>query len=1111
MRWGFKKKLTRETWHTIGQIIKNRDEAERISHVYAYGKRLLSDKVKKETARYKTCDENGECCTKRLLPAGIEVRSDEEEVEETILSLEPQNIHSNNPLATQPPVETHALGAPWNPAPSPGSFQPIDPQVFELIVMNTRPSPIQVDEWSQNAKIWETASLVSSSQPSPFNRCDDVFGHLSLGTSTFEKVCTIPRNTIALFTNLNTPLFREFRALLKDNQPKIFASINQMRHLLPSEPNQLQKASVDLVILKQILYLLMNNFAGSDYAVFDTIFEQVRQFPVAHMEDMLDALPDPYAAALQQSILTIAIKSNILALVEVILRRGLDSDRVTCRFFGQEFTPLGLACMFRHLEVVKALLRAGADPNRTPTRGFEATPVTYLLRHSSRHSEVIFPPVVCNILQQLLDHHAKMFWSDIVEAKFWASTNLLDIFIHHNKLPVNFQITSIRVEKLDQEWLEISSFCQQEKITAALQSILGISSILPNCNDIPKSSMIPLLRDASYKGNLSLIEFLLERIGLTPDSTCLCAAARGNQPLLVKKYLQMGMDITKSSQYSQIKNRVVKTLSSNVDPYLLEGYWVKMETTTPFAEAIRSDSQEMINLLKSHDVLNTVTDMDNFGPAILAAAETGNTDIVQELLETYEKGCRDTSKLPFAKLSKFCWKFLSQAMTVAVLGGREGIVECLMAAGSPPDYISLAAAILTRNIRLFELFLDTAQSFDQRAGLAALAVRWGSQHVLELLSVRGVSFDEDHIDLDYLNLPALEWTTSTLNAAMERDDQDIFHLLLNNGVNCNAYSRGFLPSPLEKAIDCDRETCAYTLLKYGADPRDPGALSAALRKSHTELAEAILKSFKELHPHHNGDFVIPALCDMIEQQNEKLVRMLVSYIHPNILACQGHLTQHLMPLGSVIATGNVKIVQILLESGIDPDSTVEIENFDTNGGRLNAVLKAISTGNLTMVQVLREAGADLKFSATVGITRTSLQLAIELGHFEIVEYLLNQDVDVNAPPCIWEGGTALQFAAKTGSVRIAELLFERGAEINHPGSKYVGRTAFEFAAENGRIDMLLWLFHQGVDIASDGGKQVSRACIFAEENGQIAARDLVKQLGMEAQQNFVSTSYQTFW
>lgn len=92
----------------------------------------------------------------------------------------------------------------------------------------------------------------------------------------------------------------------------------------------------------------------------------------------------------------------------------------------------------------------------------------------------------------------------------------------------------------------------------------------------------------------------------------------------------------------------------------------------------------------------------------------------------------------------------------------------------------------------------------------------------------------------------------------------------------------------------------------------------------------------------------------------------------------------------------------------------------------------------------------LDFSATLGLTHTSLQLAIELSHFEILQYqyLLDQGVDASASPCIWGGGgTALQFAAKSGSVRIAGIRLERGTNINAPGSRYLGKTAFEFAAE----------------------------------------------------------------
>lgn len=1135
MRWGFKKKLTRETWHTIGHIIKNRDEDERVSHVYAYGTRLPSDKVKKETARYKTCDENEECCTKQVLPISIEVRSDDEEIEEKILSMEVQGTHLNNISTTWPPVELYDLESSWNSAPVLGAVQLNDHQIPGNTLLANLPTPIPIDDLSQNAKIWETGSLVSYSQPSPFNQCDDVVGYSSPGISRLRNAFFIPMSTMSLFSTLNIPLFHEFRALLKDNQPKIFASINQMRHLLPSEPNQLQKASVDLVILKQILYLLMNNFAGSDYAVLDTIFEQVRQFPVAHMEGMLEALPHPYAGALQQSILTIAIKSNIPTLVEVILRRGLDINRVTCRFDGRTFTPLGLACKFRRLEVVKVLLRAGADSNRTLNNPIEdGRPIACLLGLRYRDNGSIFPPVVCNILQQLLDHHAIITVPDLSREMFWRTEQIVDVLIHHNKIPVNPKGQLFFGGDVSKIWRHISEIAQQKKIVPIIQSILQNDSIPQNKDSVKISSMTPLLRDASYKGNLSLIKFLLEQIGLTPDSECLCKAIRGNQPLLVTKYVQMGVRIDKISSCEHDEECFVKNLPSDVDPYLLEGCSLVTYSTTPFAEAIRWGNQDMIDLLKSLGSLNTTTNKAHLKLAIFAAVETGNKNMVQELIAINKGSLVATLKPSLLGISGSTREVrlpgTLDMITPAVLGGRKDIVELLMAAGIPPDSSSIAVAVLMRNIQLVELFLDTATCIDASSGLGILAVRWGNPHVLKLLNFCATNFNTNGIYLGCLNIRSLGLNSrqsrlsrrcmgkqfSPFTEAIEKDDHVTFQLLLDNGVDCNAFRNQTNASSLAESIKRGHEAFVYKLLAHGADVNDPSALLAATQRSH-KLTEAILELFNQRYPDHNGSFAIPALREAIGRRDQKMVRMLATHADVNKITYtipQGEyaiVRGHPSLFGEGIATGIIEIVEILLESGGNPNSTVEVGGSFSGQDQLNAVLKAISTGNLAMVELLHNAGADLGFSATVGMKRTSLQLAIELGHLEIVQYLLDRGVDVNAPPCIWEGATALQFAAKIGSVHIAEILHKRGAEINHPGSRYMGATAFEIAAGHGRTDILLWLFHHGVDIVSDGGKQVRRACEFAEENGQIAAKDLVEQLGREAQQNVLLTSYQTFW
>jgi hypothetical protein len=46
---------------------------------------------------------------------------------------------------------------------------------------------------------------------------------------------------------------------------------------------------------------------------------------------------------------------------------------------------------------------------------------------------------------------------------------------------------------------------------------------------------------------------------------------------------------------------------------------------------------------------------------------------------------------------------------------------------------------------------------------------------------------------------------------------------------------------------------------------------------------------------------------------------------------------------------------------------------------------------------------------------------------------------------------------------------------------------------------LLLLYHNGVDIVFEGSAQVERAIRFAEKNGQLAARDLVRELGESAE------------
>lgn len=1065
-------------------MIKSQDENGNARHVYAYGTRISDEKVKKETSRYKSCNAHRECCARTELPVGVEIRLNQE-AEEEILSPGVQETYFEDLTNEFLSGYQRSSEICWSLASNSGPAQPNDINVCHNRSLSIHSNlPVFGNTLNHDFATAEWFSITSNPPP-PSSDYYDIARAMLSHPSRLETN-SIPRNTISLFENLNRPLFREFKALLRSNRGNILASIHNTKHLLPSEPSQeVQKASVDIVILKQILYLLMNNFAGSDYAAFDTIFEQVRQFSTAQMEDILDALPHPYAAALQQSILTIAIKSNIPSLVEILVKRGLDINLVQCRFGGESYTPLGLACKFRCLEIVKVLLNRHADPNWCLPGNRLLGPIGLLLESKHKDNEVKtkFPPTVSGIFQCLLDSGAYMSVSELSLAQFWENGLLVDFYINHSNPPR--LDTGAAIPGMGIVLEKAALLSQPEKTIAMIRKMLGDVPVSEHSERV-KESLSVALETASYQGNLSLVNYLLDA-GLSPNSNSLCMAIQGNHLDLVKLYIRLDVGIHKYYHMNSSGIRFPRSPHTVEDPEISAYYALRIYRTTPFAEAIRWGRQEMIALFEEQTIMHAFPSSEKFMAAVYAAAETGNKEIMQKLVEM----CM--SRYPVSAATSY------NLIEIAVMGGYDEIVEFLMLYGVRPNCSSVAAALLTHNARLVQRFLDTGVCINEVKGLVYLAVHWGSKSMLELLIKAGAKVDSYWFRPSALGLSSVARPkNSPLQEAIRRGDRHIFQLLLDNGANVCTRPPVTQASLLTEAINCGNEEFAYELLTRGADPNDPIALQAAIHKSF-KIVEAIMTSFRHRYPNGDQTFVVPALRQAIKDNNVTIVNMLAGQAALNNAtftvneeACFPKFFLSL--LGEGIVTGNVEIVSILLRSGGDPDSTVAVATERPRKGRLNPILIAISTGNLAMVQLLHRAGADLRFSATLGITHTSLQLAIEMGHIEIVQYLLDEGVDVNAPPCIWEGATALQVAAKTGSVRIAEMLLDRGASVNAPGSKYVGKTAFEFAAEHGRIDMLLWLFHRDVDITSDGGKQIRRACEFAEKNGQVAAKDLVMQL-----------------
>jgi ankyrin repeat protein len=644
-------------------------------------------------------------------------------------------------------------------------------------------------------------------------------------------------------------------------------------------------------------------------------------------------------------------------------------------------------------------------------------------------------------------------------------------------------------------------FCDFDRTTSVIKIMLGENvSTSDDSASLIKHECLKALQYASYQGNANLVDYFLQ-IGLVPDPACLCEAVRGNNHHIVLKYLQAGVKLDCSFDPSRLALHSDRFytghFSPDVEPCLLEKCSIQPVTTTPFAEAIRWNHQELSQLFLDLGILETITETVSFTAALCAAAEAGNKTVIQLLL-----GLASPTLEPI-------FLGLSTSISVAALGNHEEIIELLMAAGIQPTSSSITSAILVRNKRLVRLFLDTAVSTTHNDGLIYFAVRWGDVDVIKQLINAGALINASRFAMGIFYRISLtsEDVLSPLGEAISKGNHQVVQLLLDNGADISMSKRVRVCSPLKAAIKCGNEPFACELLARGADPNDPEALQAAISLS-SEMTGAIIGAFCRRYPTGDKSFAALALLKAIRDKNEMVVQILAKHANLNDVSCVEYDLERLSLvhghrrkfgysptlLGEGIATRSYDIVRILLDSGGNPNSTVATELPHPYRGRWTGISEAIFTGDLAMVELLYSDGADLHFSATLGITHTSLQLAVELGHYDIVRFLLKHGVDVNAPPCVWGGGTALQRAAITGSIGIAEMLLQYGADVNAPRSRYAGKTAFESAAEHGRMDMLLLLFHKGVDIVSDGGEQVRRAKGFAEKNGQVAAKGLVEQL-----------------
>lgn len=166
------------------------------------------------------------------------------------------------------------------------------------------------------------------------------------------------------------------------------------------------------------------------------------------------------------------------------------------------------------------------------------------------------------------------------------------------------------------------------------------------------------------------------------------------------------------------------------------------------------------------------------------------------------------------------------------------------------------------------------------------------------------------------------------------------------------------------------------------------------------------------------------------------------------------------PLSLACQNGNTEMVELLLERGADPNTTIR-------GGE-TVLMTAARTGRPGPVKALIARGAVVDAKERRG--QTALMWAAAEGHSETVDLLIRSKADFRTvlPD---SGFTALFFAARAGRREVVRILLQAGVDVNDvmrplkPSAKgpVSGTSALSIAIENGHYELALDLLDAGAD------------------------------------------------
>lgn len=888
------------------------------------------------------------------------------------------------------------------------------------------------------------------------------------GNSMSDKVSKLPDITDVMDSLLS---------LLPDSQDH--DSFENMTGLVPKD------VIFDSPFHIALLFSIANGFAGLRNIPSGAILKMLQKDHQmsSRLFDCLRSCPPALAKSLADNLFRAAVEACDEQAVIIILQttrnspNAIDPNEIVCKLEGRLYTPIELAAKFRHLGIVKTLLAANADVNKTHNEDKHSDHGALELAVRKWGTQ---EAVDIKLVRTLLDCHAEVRVDLVCAAVRWGQPDLLRELVF--RLPRESHRYCFESSMLSDSAQYLENSLATQIVKQIFEYCQAENCML--CSGKHQKLMEDTLCHAARKGNVHLVHFLLPHT--KNKGPALAAAVRKGSRELIDLLLQNGASVSGSSCCLEKYDIDIYKWASTFDR---DDKALFLPVTTPLAEAIRAQERDLVNEFELLGALSSIEQGKEFDAALFAASEAGDCQYIQKLLD--QAPDKPTTSL-------------TDPLYIAIRKDKTEVALLLLDAGAnvnkkrswPGPGPALLEALRRKNVTLVQAVLEADVDVnphricDLQTPAMEVAGVWGNIPIIEDLIFMGTDIDAG-------------FQTTALTAAVKSRNKGLVDLLLKNGANPSKYAVSGA-NPLEAAIANADEDMIRLLVSSGANPANDKAFISAIDKS-PQAFNALLEIFSIRYPQGKMNFGGELLIKAIEKEDALMLNaMLSAKFDVNSFSKQGDIL--LTPLGFAIVDRkdmNLELVPKLIDAGGDVNGIVR-KPYDRREGRTwgpcedsglvsTALIVAVDSRSKQMVDLLLKKGADLHRPARKGFKRTALQEACEIGSYKMVKLLLERGANVNEVPAERYGGTALQLAAGSGSIKIANLLLNHGALVHAGSAKVGGRSAFEAAAEEGCLEMIrvLWDAVSGLGFTPD---QIEDAICLAESRGHRGCAEYIASL-----------------